>query len=161
MAKKKYTKEYLEPIVEASYSIAEVIRRVGMQPNNGGAYATINRYIRYYKLDTSHFTGRGWAKGKNADTCPSLMRSREFNKLPDSEVFCENSSYHNTVALRRRLISDHNWDYSCSICGLTMWNGKSLTLHMDHINGVSNDHRLENLRFLCPNCHQQTETWGR
>ena len=48
----------------------------------------------------------------------------------------------------------------CAECGLTHWRGKRLSLHIDHINGVRNDHRLENLRMLCPNCHSQTETYG-
>jgi 5-methylcytosine-specific restriction endonuclease McrA len=48
----------------------------------------------------------------------------------------------------------------CKHCGLTDWRGKPLTMHIDHINGVKDDHRLENLRMLCPNCHAQTETYG-
>lgn len=52
-------------------------------------------------------------------------------------------------------------EYKCDICGNTgLWLGKKITLHLDHINGISNDHRMINLRFLCPNCHQQTSTWG-
>lgn len=48
----------------------------------------------------------------------------------------------------------------CAMCGLSRWHGKALSLHLDHINGVRDDHRLENLRMLCPNCHSQTETYG-
>lgn len=51
-------------------------------------------------------------------------------------------------------------DESCSECGVgPVWNGTALTLQLDHINGVSTDHRLDNLRILCPNCHSQTETY--
>jgi 5-methylcytosine-specific restriction endonuclease McrA len=48
----------------------------------------------------------------------------------------------------------------CDFCGLTEWRGKRLSMHIDHINGVRDDHRLENLRMLCPNCHSQTDTYG-
>jgi hypothetical protein len=48
----------------------------------------------------------------------------------------------------------------CELCGLTnTWNGKPIMLQMDHINGISDDHRLENLQILCPNCHSQTDTY--
>ena len=51
--------------------------------------------------------------------------------------------------------------YLCGICGLgPEWNGMVLVLQIDHINGDSTDSRLENLRFLCPNCHSQTETFA-
>ncbi len=48
----------------------------------------------------------------------------------------------------------------CSECGLTEWRGRVLVLHIDHINGQKHDHRIENLRMLCPNCHSQTPTYG-
>jgi 5-methylcytosine-specific restriction endonuclease McrA len=48
----------------------------------------------------------------------------------------------------------------CDHCGLREWRGKPLAMHLDHINGVRDDHRLENLRMLCPNCHSQTDTYG-
>jgi 5-methylcytosine-specific restriction endonuclease McrA len=48
----------------------------------------------------------------------------------------------------------------CDHCGLREWREKPLSMHLDHINGVRNDHRLENLRMLCPNCHSQTDTYG-
>ena len=52
--------------------------------------------------------------------------------------------------------------YRCSVCGIEpMWQSKPLTLVLDHINGVNNDNRLQNLRFLCPNCNSQTNTFSR
>lgn len=52
-------------------------------------------------------------------------------------------------------------DYQCSICNISDWLGIPLTLELDHINGVNYDHRLENLRLICPNCHSQTPTHCR
>ena len=50
--------------------------------------------------------------------------------------------------------------YKCKECGISeKWNNKPIILHLDHINGINNDNRLENLRFLCPNCHSQTDTY--
>lgn len=52
--------------------------------------------------------------------------------------------------------------YLCSICGQNNeWCGKKLVLQLDHIDGNPNNNTLENTRWLCPNCHTQTDTWGR
>jgi len=48
----------------------------------------------------------------------------------------------------------------CEACGLTDWDGRSISLELHHVNGDGQDNRLENLRLLCPNCHSQTDTWG-
>lgn len=50
-------------------------------------------------------------------------------------------------------------EYKCSCCGLSSWNDTPIVLEMDHINGDNTDHRLDNLRLLCPNCHSQTPTY--
>ena len=51
-------------------------------------------------------------------------------------------------------------EYKCSCCGITEWNDKPLALQMDHIDGNNTNNVVENLRWLCPNCHTQTDTWG-
>ena len=66
-----------------------------------------------------------------------------------------------TLRLKKRLLKECIIEYACVICGNTgTHNGKPLTLQLDHINGVNNDHRLSNLRLLCPNCHTQTDTYA-
>jgi hypothetical protein len=62
--------------------------------------------------------------------------------------------------IKHRLIRAGLLENRCEQCGLTEWQGKPLTAHIDHINGIKSDHRLENLRMLCPNCHSQTDTYS-
>jgi 5-methylcytosine-specific restriction endonuclease McrA len=50
--------------------------------------------------------------------------------------------------------------YTCECCGVSEWNGKEITLQVDHINGLANDNSIENLRLICPNCHSQSDTFG-
>lgn len=75
------------------------------------------------------------------------------------EILIENSPVSRTV-LKRYLAKYDILEYKCAICGnIGEWNGVSLTLQIDHINGIRNDNRKENLRWLCPNCHSQTSTY--
>jgi 5-methylcytosine-specific restriction endonuclease McrA len=67
--------------------------------------------------------------------------------------------YATRAGVRRVIIKDGLIPYKCGECEISEWNNKKLALHLDHINGKNSDHRLDNLRFLCPNCHSQTETY--
>jgi HNH endonuclease len=61
--------------------------------------------------------------------------------------------------IKVRLLRANLLENRCSKCGVAEWMGKPLAIQIDHING-RDDHRLANLRMLCPNCHSQTETCG-
>lgn len=80
------------------------------------------------------------------------MPSR-YARYDIEDILVENSTYLSIARLKERLVNETDMTYKCAICGIDSWMGQPLSLHLDHINGINNDHRLENLRFLCPNCH--------
>ena len=61
--------------------------------------------------------------------------------------------------IRRKIIEENALDYHCALCGIDTWREKPLTLRLDHINGDGGNHSLDNLRFICPNCDSQTDTY--
>ena len=145
-----YTKEDFIEAVKNSISIASALSKLKIKPT-GGNYRLFQQRARVLDLDLSHFKGRGYLKGKTHD----------WNVVRDFEdVLVENSDYSNTVSLKRRLLKAELLKKHCYNCGLTNWLDKPLALHLDHINGTNNDHRIENLRLLCPNCHSQTDTYA-
>lgn len=81
-------------------------------------------------------------------------------RLPDETVFVEGSTYPRHK-LKARIIKQKMIPYICADCGMKpFWNGKELVLQLEHKNGISNDNRLVNLAFLCPNCHSQTHSYA-
>ena len=66
---------------------------------------------------------------------------------------------HSNRTLKKHLVETHGVEYRCAICGLDSWQGKEITLELDHIDGDNSNNEKDNLRFLCPNCHSQTDTF--
>ena len=90
-----------------------------------------------------------------------LNRIHSYSKANLEDVLVENSTYDRSN-LKNRILKDNLINYVCAICNLKdEWMGKKIVLQLDHINGVNNDNRIDNLRFLCPNCHSQTSTYAR
>lgn len=132
-------------IVKESKSYSEVLRKLDRNHKSGGAHVWIKRRIEKLGIDISHFGGQKWNVGK------SLYKT--------DEVFAEGST-RSRETVRRFIIRDKLIPYECAFCGNKgEWLGNPMSLELDHINGVHNDHRLENLRFLCPNCHATTDTY--
>lgn len=143
-----YSPEQLRDAVKNSRSLRQTLIALGLRAE-GGNYRTVRRAIDTLEIDTSHFTGQGWRKDSTRPMTPPR---------PLKEVLVENSEA-TTSHVRRRLLQEGLVEQQCAICGIREWMGKPLTIELDHVNGIHNDHRLENIRMLCPNCHSQTPTY--
>ncbi len=146
----KYSKENLELAVKNSHSIMGVLRKFGTKMS-GGCHGHISKKIKEFGINTSHFTRRGVNKGK------SPTNKKHWSKIL---IKANLSLKKETYRLRRALIESGR-EYKCEKCGVgDIWNNEKLCIQIDHINGDWSDNRSENLRFLCPNCHSQTNTFG-
>ncbi len=152
------TDETLAPLVAASRSVAQVASALGLE-TKGRWHHELGRRIAELELDTRHFQGRGWSRGQTKVTDASVAAIAAKNGFPNDIVFVENSPLYMGRPSIRRLL-ELGWTYACSWCGVVEWRGQPLVLHLDHINGIHNDNRFENLRLLCPNCHSQTPTYS-
>lgn len=143
------TDEQFVSILKNSTTISEVLFKLGYSvKGNSWGYSQVKQRMTDLNLDFSIF------KGKNS------IYKNTAAKAVTPEMLFRNNCKHNRNVLRRYIIKNELISYKCSICGLTTWNNKTISLELDHINGINNDNRLENLRFLCPNCHSQTTTYG-
>lgn len=142
----RYTIEELKDAVASSSSIAQVLSKLDVVVA-GGNYASIRSMFKKHAIDTSHFTGQGWSKGK------SFKPKRPLQDYLDNKYAIASHS------LRQRLLSEGIFERKCYGCNLTEWFGNEIPLELDHINGVHEDNTLSNLRLLCPNCHALTDTY--
>ena len=141
----QYSKKEFEQIIKGSANHAEALRKMGFSTAHGANIKTLKRYIEKYEIDCSHF---------------DQYKTKEKLTHTDEEIFKKDSrvSQH---CLRARYLKNNYTKYECAICGQgPEWNGKPLTLTLDHINGKNNDNELSNLRWVCPNCDRQLDTFG-
>jgi hypothetical protein len=144
----RYNKQELEEAVKTSKTIKEVLLKLELRAA-GGSYKQFKRYCREWEIDYSHFS-------------TASERAKEHlshrTKIPMRQILVENSTYarHN---LKRRLYKEGHKERKCELCGQgEEWRGNRMSLILDHVNGVHNDNRLENLRIVCPNCNATLPT---
>lgn len=145
-SKLSYTIEQVKAAALQAMCMSDMCKLLGLIVH-GANYSTINKIIEAEQIDISHFDVKA-TYNRN-----KLVRTHD-------NVFCIHSTCPraqlNYYAKRFSIM-----EYRCRLCGIVdEYNGLPLSLQLDHINGVADDNRLENLRWLCPNCHSQTATYG-
>jgi len=102
-----------------------------------------------FKYNPHHNTGKYCSSQCNGQHKSALHKQKWYNgelKRVDRPT------------IRRYLSEDRG--YKCEVCGISDWQGKKITLHVDHINGDPSNDEPSNTRLICPNCHSQTEFLG-
>lgn len=151
MAIRSFTDQELINAVSESISYNSVIEKLGLHIC-GGNQQSIRKHISRLGISTSHFLGKSWNRG-------NIAGLKNYLKRDLSDILIENSTYINANHLKNRLIKEGIFEYKCYRCGRTKWEGELIPIQIDHINGIHNDNRLENLTILCPNCHALTPTY--
>lgn len=152
--KPKYfiSQDTFQQAVDKSSTIAEVIENLGYSSSQNSRYRQMKYLSTLYDIKLPVY-----------DPTQSNGKSGIAKRLSDNEFFALNTS-RSGGNLRNRML-DKGVKYVCSMSDCPLhekaeWRGKRITLQVDHINGKSTDNRFENLRFLCANCHTQTETYA-
>lgn len=143
----RYDETEARAAVKASRSYSEVLRRLGMRPA-GGNHRLLRKYVDHvWRIPTDHF-----------DAGAASIRNLHKTPVPLEDVLIAGSTYsrHN---LKQRLFDEGLKKRRCEQCGQDEhWRGRSMSLILDHINGVPDDNRLKNLQVVCPNCAATLDT---
>ena len=116
--------------------------------------ASLKDRYRYGKI----ISGKEKYKNFSKSTKKKMAWSKGKTLISNDVIFVENSYFSNGM-VKQRIIQNDLLEYKCKKCEIDSWMGETIVLDLDHINGNNTDNRLDNLRFLCPNCHSQTETY--
>ena len=143
-------KQILQKNVTISQSYREVLRRLNMNTSSN-AYKKLYQRLEEWEIDTTHFRNK-------SQILKDIRKNGTIKKKTNEEIF-KKESLVARATVKNRLLKDELKEYKCEMCRNTgEWMGKKVTLILDHINGVSNDHSIDNLRFLCPNCNATLDT---
>ena len=132
----------IEESIKSSITMAEAAKKLNMP------FMTFKRKA----IKAGLYVPNQGAKGVSKNANP-------LSKIPLSDILNGLHPQYQSNKIRIRLIAEGVKEAKCECCNNTEWLGKPISLEVDHINGNSKDHRLDNLKILCPNCHAQTDTY--
>lgn len=153
---RKHSAEELQMLVQRVTSLSELMETLGYK--SSGARTNVRRALIARGIDVSKF-GVGISAARRSNECrhPSRVHHRKWTIETIHELSGSRTSHKTLIAV---LLSSGR-AYVCELCQNDgRWRSDKLVLELDHVNGDPTDHRPENLRFLCPNCHSQTTTYG-
>ncbi len=146
----RYTESQARRAIAESRSWAEALRKLHYC-HTGGNPRTLKKYAGLWGISTGHFD-------PTAAPREALRRNGMRVQLPLEQILVRGSSYSRSN-LKRRLFTEGLKEPVCEMCGQDeLWRGQPMGLILDHVNGVRNDNRLQNLRILCPNCAATLDT---
>lgn len=145
----RFTETEAREAIRSSRSWNEALRRLGYCPS-GANPATLKKWVKKWNISTDHFDPRAAAR--------EALLANGPKRSPLSDVLVEGSTYSRSN-LKERLYEAGLKERRCELCGQgEEWRGARMGLILDHINGVRDDNRLENLRIVCPNCAATFDT---
>jgi hypothetical protein len=149
---RKINESIIKDAVLNAKNITQVMKNLKRADSSAGRLI-VKRHIVDYNIDTSHFETHKERYERNLNS---------FVKLPNEKIFIEHSTYNSGNKIKDRLYDGGLKKRECEKCGQNEnWNGEYMSLILDHINGIHDDNRLENLRILCPNCNATLPTHCR
>jgi Zn finger protein HypA/HybF involved in hydrogenase expression len=137
----KYDTNKILEICSHTKSMAEAARQLGMN------YKTLKKHTESLGIFKPNPSGKGMKKKDNG------------TKIPLNEILEGLHPSYQTNKLRIRLIKEDVKSEKCEVCGIDEWLGQKISLELDHIDGDKHNHKYDNLRIVCPNCHSQTSTY--
>lgn len=151
------TREYLQDLFDTHGTYGEIITKLGLNAYSGGGYRTIKNYIIKYHINLDKFKSLQVSEASER----TKFLSKTCIKYTAENVFQRRDNCIGSDTLKKFILQANLFPYLCSECGIgDTYNNKPITLQLDHNDGDRLNNEIENLRFLCPNCHTQTHTYG-